>query len=82
MPATRLAALSRRQLMLNGGLIVAIVVALPWALVEFWLFISPGLYPRERLMAIPFALAATFFFFVDQIIGFGMQWILKLTNAG
>jgi len=27
-------------------------------------------------------LASVFFFFVDQIIGFGMQWILKIANAG
>jgi sec-independent protein translocase protein TatC len=50
------------MLYMKVSVFVAIVVALPWALVEFWLFISPGLYPRERLMAIPFALAATFFF--------------------
>ena len=34
------------------------------------------------MVGIMVVLAAAFFFFVDQIIGFGMQWILKLTNAG
>jgi preprotein translocase subunit SecE len=34
------------------------------------------------MVGIMVVLAAIFFFFVDQIIGFGMQMILKLANAG
>jgi len=50
------------MLYMKVSLFVAIVVALPWTLAEFWLFVSPGLYPRERMMVIPFVLAATAFF--------------------
>ena len=34
------------------------------------------------MVGIMVVLASVFFFFVDQIIGFGMQWILKIANAG
>ncbi len=34
----------------------------PYLFYELWAFISPGLLPRERKMAVPFVLAATFFF--------------------
>lgn len=40
----------------------AIFVALPYALLEFWLFISPGLYKKEKRWALPFTGAATLFF--------------------
>ncbi len=30
------------------ALVAAVLVGLPWALFQFWLFLSPGLYPEER----------------------------------
>jgi sec-independent protein translocase protein TatC len=29
-------------------LITGLIVALPWVLLQFWLFVAPGLHPRER----------------------------------
>jgi sec-independent protein translocase protein TatC len=34
----------------------------PYFFYQFWGFISPGLYPKERKLVYPFVLAATFFF--------------------
>jgi sec-independent protein translocase protein TatC len=50
------------MLYMKVSLFVGLVLALPWVLMEFWLFIAPGLYPRERRMVVPFVLAATLFF--------------------
>ncbi|MGH9867300.1 MAG: twin-arginine translocase subunit TatC [Candidatus Polarisedimenticolia bacterium] len=54
-------------LYMKVSLFVGLVVALPWVLMEFWLFISPGLYPRERRMVVPFVVAATFFFLAGLV---------------
>ena len=42
----------------------AIFVALPYTLAEFWLFISPGLYQREKKWVIPFVVVTSAFFFL------------------
>lgn len=42
--------------------ISAIVAASPWVFYQLWSFIAPGLYRRERLLAIPFVLVSTIFF--------------------
>jgi len=55
------------MLYMKVSLFIAILVALPWTLMEFWLFVSPGLYPRERRMAIPFTVAATLFFLLGVV---------------
>jgi sec-independent protein translocase protein TatC len=34
----------------------------PYYFSQVWGFVAPGLYPRERRVAVPFVLAATFFF--------------------
>jgi len=52
------------------SLFAAIFVALPYALLEFWLFISPGLYPREKRWAIPFVVVASFFFFLGAVFAY------------
>jgi sec-independent protein translocase protein TatC len=47
---------------LKLGLIGGIVLASPVIFHQVWWFISPGLYPRERRLAIPFIFLATLFF--------------------
>ncbi|MCB1054242.1 MAG: twin-arginine translocase subunit TatC [Acidobacteria bacterium] len=42
--------------------LAAIFLASPFLLAELWGFVSPGLYRRERKLALPFILASTFFF--------------------
>src|SRR5947209_16959976 len=47
-----------------------IFVAAPVILLQLWLFISPGLYKRERRMAAPFIIGATFFLLLGGYFGF------------
>ena len=42
--------------------IVGLLIASPWVFWQLWAFISPGLYRREKRLAVPFMLVATFFF--------------------
>ena len=45
---------------LYGGLFLAA----PWVLFQLWLFIAPGLYKREKRVAIPFVVVGTALFYV------------------
>lgn len=47
-----------------------IFLASPFILLQAWLFISPGLYSREKRYAIPFILFATLFFLAGGWFGF------------
>jgi sec-independent protein translocase protein TatC len=56
-----------------GGLFVAS----PVILLQLWLFIAPGLYRRERRMALPFIIFGTLFFIAGGY--FGYRFILPAT---
>ncbi len=47
---------------LKMSFFVAIFVASPGWITQVWLFISPGLYKKERKFAVPFIFFGTFFF--------------------
>jgi sec-independent protein translocase protein TatC len=49
-----------------------IFVAAPVILLQVWLFISPGLYKRERRWAAPFILGATVMFLLGGWFGFAI----------
>ncbi len=49
----------------------------PLILHQLWLFISPGLYKRERRYAAPFVIFASLFFIAGGYFGF--RWILPAT---
>lgn len=49
----------------------------PLVLHQLWLFISPGLYKRERRYAVPFIVFASLFFITGGYFGF--RWILPAT---
>lgn len=51
----------------------------PVILLQLWLFISPGLYKRERRHATPFIISATLFFVAGGY--FGYRFILPATCA-
>ena len=47
-----------------------IFLASPFLLFQLWLFISPGLYSRERRYAVPFIIMATLFFVSGGYFGY------------
>lgn len=51
------------------GLIGAVVIAAPWIVLQFWLFIAPGLYAHEKRFAIPFVLTVSLCFFGGVAFG-------------
>jgi len=68
------------------SIFTAIFVGLPYALLEFWLFIAPGLYPRERRWAVPFVLVSSLFFFLGAafayvvIVPYACRYFVGLGN--
>lgn len=56
-----------------GGLFVAA----PVILLQIWLFITPGLYKRERRLAAPFIIFGTLFFVIGGY--FGYRYLLPAT---
>jgi len=46
-------------LYIQVSLIAGVVVAAPWIAYQVWLFIAPGLYAREKRLAIPFVTMST-----------------------
>jgi len=43
---------------------VAVVVAMPWLLYQLWAFVAPGLYKRERRLALPLLGSALALFYI------------------
>jgi sec-independent protein translocase protein TatC len=52
------------------ALVVGVLIASPWIFWQVWSFISPGLYRREKRLAIPFVLASTIFFAGGAFFGY------------
>jgi sec-independent protein translocase protein TatC len=49
---------------------VGIVLSAPWTLWQVWAFVSPALYRREKLYAIPFIFASALFFVGGAFFGY------------
>lgn len=47
---------------LKTSLSLGVIVAMPYVLLEVWLFVAPGLYRHERRLALPFLLMTCLFF--------------------
>ena len=47
-------------------LMVSFLIALPYVLYQAWAFIAPGLYARERKLALPLLIASVFLFFTGM----------------
>jgi sec-independent protein translocase protein TatC len=62
--------------------VAGIFIALPFMLAQIWLFISPGLLPKERRYALPFVVMATGMFAIGAlfcqyiILPFAVQFLL------
>jgi sec-independent protein translocase protein TatC len=72
-PAVTLA-VSRPQdifgLYMKVTLVASVFFSSPLILTQAWLFISPGLYPRERRYAVPFVLSASVLFLTGGAFGY------------
>jgi sec-independent protein translocase protein TatC len=78
---------------LKIGLMAGIFVSSPFILYQVWLFISPGLYRRERRYALPFMFSTVLLFLaggvfgykivypatLDFLVGYGMQFRPMIT---
>lgn len=58
---------------LQLSVVIGIIFSSPWVFWQIWKFIAPGLYPREKRLAIPFILASTFFFAGGAFFGY---WVM------
>lgn len=57
-------------LYMKVAFLAALFLAAPFVLLELWLFIAPGLYPKERRYAIPFILFSSIFFIAGGAFGY------------
>jgi len=55
---------------LKIAIVVGLLGASPWVFWQMWAFIAPGLYRKEKLMAIPFVIASTGFFTGGAVFGY------------
>ena len=55
---------------LKMALMAAIFLSSPFILAQVWLFISPGLYRRERRYALPFVVSATILFVLGGLFAY------------
>lgn len=71
------------SLQVKVTMVAAIFLSAPFLLAQVWLFVSPGLYARERRYAIPVVLAATVLFLCGGAFGyfiafpFALQFLLN-----
>jgi sec-independent protein translocase protein TatC len=55
---------------LKMALMAAIFLASPFILAQIWLFVSPGLYRKERRYALPFVVSATILFVLGGLFAY------------
>jgi sec-independent protein translocase protein TatC len=58
------------MLYIKVALLTAVFVASPFLLLQLWLFLRPGLYRRERRLALPFILFSSLFFIAGGYFGY------------
>lgn len=59
--------------------LVALFVASPWVLYQVWAFIAPGLYKRERRLAVPFILSTATLFILGGAFAYFVAFRFALT---
>jgi len=55
---------------MKNSLVVGVLLASPWIFWQLWMFIAPGLYKKEKALAIPFIFASTVCFAGGAIFGY------------
>ena len=58
------------SLVINLGVYLGIVIAMPWVLYQVWLFVAPGLYKHERRAAAGFIVSSMFLFLRGIAFGY------------
>jgi sec-independent protein translocase protein TatC len=64
------------MLYIKVALLTAIFVSSPFLLLQLWLFLRPGLYRRERRLAVPFIIFTTIFFVAGGYFGYRIAFPL------
>ncbi|MAQ18867.1 MAG: twin-arginine translocase subunit TatC [Sandaracinus sp.] len=54
------------------AIVCGLVASAPWLFYQLWAFIAPGLYRREKLMAIPFVFFSTLCFAGGAVFGYSV----------
>ena len=73
-------------ILLKMAFLASLFLAAPFILAQVWLFISPGLYKKERRYALPFVAFATVLFVAGGVFGymvalpFGMAFLIQMTK--
>ena len=72
---------------MNAAALAAVFVSAPFVLYQAWAFVAPGLYKRERRLALPFLVSASAFFLAGGAFGYyvatprAAQWLLALGSG-
>ncbi len=61
---------------------IGFIIAFPFIIWEFWKFISPGLYEKERKGAVAFIIISSFLFFVGVLFGYYVITPLSVNFLG
>ena len=61
---------------------VGFILAFPYVIWEFWKFISPGLYEKERKGAFLFIIISSFLFFIGVLFGYYLVTPLSVNFLG
>ena len=61
---------------------IGFIIAFPFIIWEFWKFISPGLYEKERKGAVAFIVVSSFLFFVGVLFGYYVITPLSVNFLG
>ncbi len=51
-------------------LLLAVTLSIPVLVYQFWAFVSPGLYRREKRLALPILLSSTLLFYVGMVFAY------------
>ena len=71
---------------INVAFIAGIMAAAPLIFYQLWMFIAPGLYRKEKKMAIPFVISSTILFVGGALFGyfvvfpFGFKFFIGFSN--
>lgn len=64
------------------SILAGFIISFPYVLYEFWKFISPGMYEKERKYAKGFIFTASFLFFLGVLFGYYVVTPLSINFLG